>query len=158
MTDDLESMDNSREIFSLWGFYSTRGRMVFSCRRFETTCRPRLGGSSSLAFFLDCLTVEYGTGRLFRNVGKNPPFYTACNKIPKERICLLCHGRNLKLTSLPIFLMPLRSYPYGCYKLCRSFITPQPTTKFYLSSFESQHSEEAGCTSVDRLAALFKRD
>jgi len=43
--------------------------------------------------------------------------------------------------------------PYRYYKVYRSFISPQPPTKFYLSSFESQHSEEAGCVrqSIDWL-------
>jgi hypothetical protein len=96
LTDDLESTDNSHEMFCLLGYYCTRRRMVVSDRRFGTTCRPRPEGSSSLAFFLDCLTLEDGTGRLFRNVGKNSPFYTAYSKIPKEPSSHLCRGGSLK--------------------------------------------------------------
>lgn len=97
MTDDLESTDNSHEIFLSLVYYLRRRRMVVSDRRFGTSCQPRLQGSSSLAFFLDCLTLEDRTGRLFRNVGKNPPYYTAYSKIQKEPSSQFCRGGSLKI-------------------------------------------------------------
>jgi len=88
--------------------------------------RPRLGGSSGLTFFLDCLTVEDGTCRLFRNVGKNPPFYTAYSKIPKECNCLLYRGGNLK-TDFSV------NIPYAI-----EIVTPMDATR--CTEFLSHHS------------------
>ena len=49
-----------------WDF--TQRRMVLSYRRFGKIDQFHLQGSRS--FFLDCLTLEAGTDRLFRNFGK----------------------------------------------------------------------------------------
>ena len=137
--------------------YCMRRRMVFSHRLFGTTCVPRLEGSSSLSFFLDCLTLEDGTDRLFRKSVRTHHYTPRTVKSqkssaltprqkPENRLLFqfsLCHGDCT---------------PYSCCKMYKSFISPQSPAKFYLSFFASRHSEEAGSTSVGRLAARFKRD
>jgi len=53
--------------------------MVVPCRRFGTTYRQNLQGLSSIFF-----TLEDGTHRLSRNVGKELPLYAAKNHFTRR--------------------------------------------------------------------------
>jgi hypothetical protein len=62
----------------------------------------RQGSSSlkfrdSLAFYLDCLTIEYGIDRLFQN-SRN--YQSALHNISEEQRPHLYHGRRLKSCKL----------------------------------------------------------
>ena len=99
----------------------TQCRLVVCCRRFGTTYRSHLEGSSSPPLKLDCLTIEYGTNSLSRNVGNKLPSATSrtvAGSIPDGVIGIFhCHnpsGRTMApgLTQ-PLTEMSTRNISWG---------------------------------------------
>ena len=112
-----------------------------------------------MAFFLGCLTLEDGTDRLSRNVDKNPLFYTAYSKIPKERTYLFLRGGSLKTAFCAKFPCTIAiAPPVDATRYTEVSSHPSHPQSFIYLHFDHSTGGEVGSTPHDQLAAGFKRD